>query len=158
MTIRLTQGKNKPDTLTCLRDDGSCTWTVLNLTPAHDLGHYAIETTLGFRDAFFGLLAQGWAIQDFGQPDPMTGDKPANPTEAIQAEALAGLLDMERRSHLPPDYAEFHAMLVSACAGLNVPLPALSQGQLEAIRSRHLELLHQWAELPEGETLELPFP
>lgn len=158
MTIRLTKGKNKPDTLTCLRDDGSCTWTALNLAPAHDLGHYAIETTLGLRDAFFGLPAQGWAIQDFGQPDPLTGEKPAIPTEAMQAEALAGLLDMERRSHLPPDYAEFHEMLVSVCAGLEVPVPTLTTAQLDAIRSRHTELLHQWADLSKGETLELPFP
>ncbi len=158
MTIRLTKGKNKPDTLTCRRDDGSCTWTALNLPPAHDLGHYAIETTLRFWEAFFGLLAQGWAIQDFGQPDSRIGGKPTIPIEAIQVEALAGLLDMERRSRLPPDYPVFYQMLVCTCAGLNVPVPALNQGQLEAIRSRHTALLHQWAALSEGKTLELPFP
>lgn len=158
MTIRLTKGKNKPDTLTCLRDDGSCTWTALNLPPAHDLGHYAIETMLGFRHAFFGLLAQGWAIQDFGQPNPLTGEKPTIPIEAIQTEALAGLLDMERRSHLPPDYAEFQELLACACAGLNVPVPELAPDHLDAIRSRQTVLLHRWTALDDGETLELPFP
>ncbi len=158
MTIRLMKGKNKPDTLACLREDGSCTWTALNLPPAHDLGHYAIETILGFREAFFGLLMQDWAIQDFGQPDSLTGEKPTIPSEAIQAEALAGLLDMEHRSCCPPDYTAFYEMLACACDGLNVLMPALSQAQLDAIRCRYAALLRHWAVLPEGETLELPFP
>jgi hypothetical protein len=157
MTIRFTKGRNKPDTLTCRRDDGSCTWAALNLPAGHDLGHYAIETTLGFRDAFFGLLASGWDIQDFGRVDPKTGRKPAIPPEAIQAEALAGLLDMERRSAHPPAYDIFLEMLVSACAGLGLPAPALDAAQLEAIRGRHAALLRQWTEAAEGTSLELDF-
>ena len=157
MTIRFTKGQNKPDTLTCRRDDGSCTWTALNLPAAHDLGHYALETTLGCRHAFFGLLAQGWDIQDFGRPDPKTGRKPTIPPEAIQAEALAGLLDMERRSAHPPAYGIFTEMLASACAGLGVPAPALDAAQLAAIRACHAALLRRWAETAEGMSLELDF-
>lgn len=157
MTIRFTKGQNKPDTLTCRRDDGSCTWTALNLAVGHDLGHYALETTLGFRNAFFGLLAQGWDIQDFGRPDPKTGRKPAIPPEAVQAEALAGLLDLERRSSLPPTHAAFLEMLASACAGLGLPAPALDIAQLDTIRARHASLLSQWAETAEGTSLELDF-
>jgi len=157
MTIRFTKGRNKPDTLTCRRDDGSCTWTALNLPPAHDLGHYALETTLGFRQGFFGLLASGWDIQDFGRVDPKTGRKPTIPPEAIQAEALAGLLDMERRSAHPPACDIFLEMLASACAGLGLPAPALSAAQLNAIRARHAALLRQWTEAAEGTSLELDF-
>ncbi len=157
MTIRFTKGRNKPDTLTCRRDDGSCTWTALNLPPAHDLGHYALETTLGFRHAFFGLLAQGWDIQDFGRPDPKTGRKPTIPPEVIQAEALVGLLDMERRSGHPPTHGIFMEMLASVGAGLGVPAPALDAAQLEAIRARHAALLRRWAETAEGTSLELDF-
>ncbi len=162
MTIQFTKGRNKPDTLTCRRNDGSCTWTALNLAAGHDLGHYAIETTLGLRHAFFGLLAQGWDIEDFGRPDPRTGKKPAVkkpavPPEALQAEVLAGLLDMERRQSHPPDHAAFEEMLTSACAGFGLPVPALSAAQLDRIRSCHAALLRQWAELPEGTSLELEF-
>ncbi len=157
MTIQFTKGRNKPDTLMCRRNDGSCTWTALNLAAGHDLGHYAIETTLGFRDAFFGLLAQGWAIQDFERPDPQSGKKPSVPPEAMQAEVLAMLLDMERRSGHPPAHGAFVEMLASACVGLGVPVPALDAAQLEAIRTRHAALLRQWAELPEGTSLELEF-
>ena len=158
MTIRLTKGKNKMNTLVCVRDDGSRTWIALNLPPAHDLGHYAIETTLGFRNAFFGLLTQGWGIEDFGRPDPLTGEKPTIPSEALQTEAIAGLLDMEQRSRHAPNYAEFDALLACACAGMGLPAPALTMAQLDAIRGRHTDLLHQWIALPEGETLNLSFP
>ncbi len=157
MTIRFTKGQNEPDTLTCRRDDGSCTWTALNLAAGHDLGHYAIEMVLGFRHAFFGLLAQGWDIQDFGRPDSKTGKKPAIPPEAIQAEALAGLLDMERRSDHPPTHTAFVEMLASACAGLGLPAPALDTAQLDAVRARHAALLRQWTEIAEGTSLELDF-
>jgi hypothetical protein len=157
MTIQFTKGRNKPDTLTCRRNDGSCTWTALNLAAGHDLGHYAIETTLGLRHAFFGLLAQGWAIQDFERPDPTTGRKPVIPPEALQAEVLAGLLDLERRSRRPPTHGAFLEMLTSACAGFGLPVPALSAAQLDRIRSCHAALLRQWAELPEGTSLELEF-
>ncbi len=157
MTIRFTKGGDKPDTLTCRRGDGSCTWTALNLAAGHDLGHYAIETTLGFRDAFFGLIAQGWAIQDFGRPDPETGRKPAVPPEAMQAEVLAGLLDLERRSDHPPTFPAFEEMLTSACAGLGLPAPALGAAELMAIRARHTALLRRWADLTEGTALELDF-
>ena len=157
MTIRFAKGEDKPDVLTCRRDDGSCTWSPLNVAAGHDLGHYVIETVLGFRSAFFGLLAQGWAIQDFGQADPETGRKPIVPPEAMQAEVLAGLLDLERRSGQPPAYPVFVEMLASACAGLRLTAPALDVAQLEAIRSLHASLLRRWADLPAGSSLELDF-
>ena len=156
MLIRFTKGRGKPDTLACRRDDGSCTWSPLNFT-THDFGHYAIETTQGWRDAFFGLLAQGWDIADFGLPDARTGRKPPVPTQAMQAEALAGLMDVERRSASPPDYPMFMEMLSSACVGMSIPVPALGPALLAAIRRRHSDLLYQWGQVPEGEALELSF-
>lgn len=157
MTIRFTRGQNKPDTLTCRRDDGSCTWAALNQPAAHDLGHYALETTLGFRQGFFGLLAQGWDIQGFGRPDPQTGRKPILPPEALQSEVLVGLLDMERRSGHPPAHGAFVEMLTIACAGLGLIVPTLDAAHLDAIRARRAALVRQWAETAEGMSLELDF-
>lgn len=158
MTIHLTKGRNKPDTLACFRNDGSCTWAALNLPSAHDVGHYAVETTLGFCDAFFGLLAQGWAIQDFGQSNPLTGEKPDIPIQGLQVEALVGLLDIERCSGLALDFESFHELMDIACAGMDVPTPMINACQLAAIRSLLASLLGLWAELPGGEKMELSFP
>ena len=156
MLIRFIKGKNKPDTLACLRADGSRTWSALNVT-AHDFGHYAVETTLGWRGAFFGLLAQGWDIADFGKPDPATNRKPAVPTQAMQAEIMAGLLDLERRSADPPAYALLLELLASACGGLGVPVPSVTPDQLAAIRVCHADLLRRWTLVPGGASLELSF-
>ena len=51
MVIRFKKGKNrpkhKPDTLTCIRDDGSVTWTHLHRGfVQHDFAHYVVERTL----------------------------------------------------------------------------------------------------------------
>jgi hypothetical protein len=73
MIIRFTKAKNedRPSTITCFRDDG--TTTGMPSTPffvRHDLTHYAVETVLGLRTAFFGLLAQGWEISSFEEREP----------------------------------------------------------------------------------------
>lgn len=60
MKIRFIKGKDKPNTLACIRADGSVTWSSLGRIPIHhDLTHYAVETTLGLKNSFFGLLAKG---------------------------------------------------------------------------------------------------
>lgn len=57
--------------LNCIRADGTVTWQTQDgppglFFPYHDLTHYAVEIVLGFRHAFYGLLADGWTIDDTG--------------------------------------------------------------------------------------------
>jgi hypothetical protein len=47
--------------------------------------HYVVETTLGFREAFFGLIAQGRDIASFGTRD---GKKDTYTQEEGDAELL----------------------------------------------------------------------
>jgi uncharacterized C2H2 Zn-finger protein len=55
--------------LRCTRADGTVTWQkqserhALHFTH-HDLTHFAVETTLGYGQGFFGLIASGWDIED----------------------------------------------------------------------------------------------
>jgi hypothetical protein len=60
----------------------------------HDLTHYAVETALGYRRGFFGLIAEGWDIEE------TTGETPRGslPPEALEVERIVGLLDSERAS------------------------------------------------------------
>jgi hypothetical protein len=93
MKIELKKGKDGPSTLACVRLDGTRTWAKLHpFFPRHDLTHCAVESVLGFDSAFFGLVAAGWALGDFGQ----RGASGRLPTEARWAESLAGLLDREQ--------------------------------------------------------------
>ena len=157
MTIRLTKGRNgKPPTLTCLRDDGSCTWQVSSdYFARHDLIHYAVETTLGFQQAFFGLLAQGRDLNSFGTRG---GVKDVYTPEEAWAETLVGLLQWPAIGGGPVlSDCELSTMLVKSCAEQGIPSPAVPS-ELLALMCAQVKPLHdQWKQLPDGECLELGF-
>ena len=49
--VRLKKGRDGPDSLACVREDGTSTWRRIQRGLAfHDLAHYAVETELGIRD------------------------------------------------------------------------------------------------------------
>jgi hypothetical protein len=56
----------------------------------HDLGHYAIETVLNLRHAFFGMVTAGTDINDFDLPKEQRNFQLSD--EAIFAEHLVNLL------------------------------------------------------------------
>src|SRR2546429_508258 len=68
ITFSITRGQ---PVLTCTRDDGTCTYVKPRqgaFFVPHDLMHYAVETTLGLRSSFFGLIAQGRSLVSFDEP------------------------------------------------------------------------------------------
>src|SRR5712675_2192817 len=55
--------------LRCVRGDGSVIWQKQGGRNAgffalHDLTHFAVESVLGVRRGFFGLIAEGWDVED----------------------------------------------------------------------------------------------
>ncbi len=101
LEIRLRRGRDGPDSLTLTREDGTVTWQHLPRGQAqHDLAHHAVESCLGFRDAFYGLVARGQDISDFDNRDTR-GD---TPDEAMLTEFLVNqiLLDMRVESSPRP--------------------------------------------------------
>jgi hypothetical protein len=141
------------------RADGTATWHRKEghnawFFVAHDLTHYAVETILGYRRGFYGLVVEGWDLADFGTPWPR-GPLPA---DAEPAELLAGYLDLERASlsEWPADEFNAKAALYYATHNLDNP-PVLDDQQLREIRDRVRELHIRWGRLLEGETLELSF-
>ncbi|MDP9178723.1 MAG: hypothetical protein M3O61_13655, partial [Gemmatimonadota bacterium] len=75
LLIRIKKNKDSSASLACVRADGSTTWQRQDgqlgvFFPPHDLTHYAIEAVLGYRNAFYGLIADGWEISDFDTPFP----------------------------------------------------------------------------------------
>lgn len=61
--------------------------------PPHDLTHYTVETTFGYRHGFFGLIAGGWDISDFGAPWPR-GPLPAELPGMWAAVPAGGTLEL----------------------------------------------------------------
>ena len=156
MLIQLKKGKDARSTLTCVRDDSSRTWGKVHpFFPEHDLTHYAVEGVLGFTEAFFGLVASGWELDDFLLPRTRS----RLPVEALLAESIVGVLDMERGLKLSQDTDEWNAVLADGlrAQGLNAER-RLSEHELDAIRTLRDQLIARWHATPLGDTLEVPFP
>lgn len=151
MLIRLKKTSDGSSVLSCVRADGSTTWQRNEgrkgrFFPLHDLTHYAVETVLGHRRGFFGLVNEGWNLEDFGSPWPR-GPMPA---DMDPSEAIVGLLDAERAQGTRLTAATFRE---SYPAGL----ASLTDEHLDEVRARRAELFALWDALPPGETLELKF-
>ena len=163
LTIRLAKHTDGDVTLTCVRPDGSMTWKRQRgghaaFFPRHDLTHYAVETVLGHRRGFYGLVASGWNLTDFGAPWP----RGPLPSDMDPAELLVGLLDAERASAdgrpawtaavFNRNAADFYA-----ARGFDALPPVIDDVQLAAIRARLAELFARWDALPLDGSLELQF-
>lgn len=145
--------------LTCTRADGSATWqrregAQAAFFPRHDLTHYAVETVLSRRNGFYGLVAAGWDLTDFGAPWP----RGKLPPEADLSEAIVGFLDLERATGEPADAGQLNDFLIARCAerGLELPEP-VSDDDLHRIRTERAKLFGQWNAVPPGGALELSF-
>ena len=151
MVIQIKKGKDGPDSLACVRADGSRTWSRLHsFFPAHDLTHYAVESVLGYDKAFFGLIAGG---RDLGETE-----RNLEP-QALWAENIVGLFDRERLSGGLVSAAEFNQWLDQILSQQNVPrCPPVTEQQLQAIRDLRDGLHRRWGAIAAGETLAIPFP
>jgi hypothetical protein len=154
MAALVIQIKKKADgsaALKCRRADGSDTWQRQDgpqgrFFPLHDLTHYAVETVLGHARGFYGLVAAGWDLADFGSPSR----RGQLPSEALAAERIVGFLDLERAGGKEWVAADFNATAPPGCV--------LTDDDLRRVRDRRRELFGAWNTLPVGETLELEFP
>jgi len=156
LVIRITRNADGSAVLRCERRDGSVTWQRQTgvqgrFFPIHDLTHYAVETVLGHRRGFFGLLAEGWDVTDFGAPWP----RGRMPADADPSELIVGFLDAERSGS-----AEWNAEDLNETLRHHDPdgrWPRISAEQLDRIRLVLAGLKLRWASLEPGQTLELDF-
>jgi hypothetical protein len=155
LVIRIRKNADGSAVLSCQRPDGSVTWqrqTGIHgrFFPIHDLTHYAVETVLGHRRGFYGLVAEGWNVTDFGAPWP----RGRIPSDADPSELIVGFLDAERAAGVEWPASDLNDTLGihNKAAGWSV-----TQGQLNEIRAVRRDLLCRWDGLPHGETLELGF-
>ena len=152
MRVQITKKADGSGVLRCVRDDGSVTWQKQTDRHAayfalHDLTHFAVETTLGFRRGFFGLIAEGWEIED----TTGKGARGPLPPDACQAEVIVGLFSAERAGGVIWTVDEFNE------CGAMTGARKLTFDEIVRVKKKRSELFQQWAEVAPGETLELPF-
>jgi hypothetical protein len=148
LRVRFTRRADGAVVLQCVRRDGSATWQrhdkQASFFSFHDLSHFAVETRLGFRHGFYGLIADGWTIDDTSGKGPR-GKLPA---EANLVEHVVGLFAVE-----PPLSADdFNAQLANLEAGRT-----FSDEDLAAVHKTIRALHGDWIAVAPGSTLELSF-
>lgn len=159
MIIRIKKGADGRTSLSCTRSDGTSTWqrqegAQARFFPRHDLTHYAVETVLGQRPGFYGLVAEGWDLSDFGTPWP----RGKLPEDANLVEISVGFFDRERASGEMGTAGELNADLAAYCEERDLPPPEeFTEESLSLVRKKRGELLAQWEAVEPGNALELPF-
>jgi hypothetical protein len=132
--------------LRCTRADGSVTWQKQTrhamYFALHDLTHFAVESTLGFRRGFFGLISEGWEIDD----TTGKGSRGRLPEEAIEVEHIVGMFDTERGS----------GTFVTAEDFMHAPR-RLTEDEIARVRACRGDLFSRWSAVQPGGTLELRF-
>ncbi len=155
MEIFFTRHENKKHTISCIRNDGTQTWMQCDdFFISHDLMHYAVETSLAYKSAFYGMLAGGVSITDFELPKAQR--KFQLTPEAIITEHLVNLLTIEMAQGKLDDFYKVLAESFINNDNTIIP-PPLSNHQLETIRDLYSKLIQQWYDLPAGEKMILHF-
>ena len=114
---------------------------------------------MGYRRGFYGLVAEGWNLGDFGAPWP----RGPLPRDMDPAELLVGLLDVERADRAAGGDTWTAADLTEQAAGyydargIAAAPPTVSDEQLSAIRARMSDLFARWDAVAAGNALELTF-
>ena len=150
MRVEIAKRSDGAGVLRCTRPDGSVTWQKQKdrLAPffaLHDLTHFAVETTLGYKRGFFGLIAEGWDIEDTSGK----GTRGKLPEEAGDVERLVGCFFTERANGAIWTVDEFNEM---SRIGRSI-----TTEELAAVRKRCGELYRQWAAIEPGQSLELEY-
>jgi hypothetical protein len=116
--------------------------------------HYVVETELGFRSGFFGLVADGWDINDTSGK----GHRGPLPTEAVIVEQIVGLFDVQRTLGVEWTADEVNEHARKYVSGRGGPeMRPLTGEEIARVRARAHELVERWKKLTPDETLELPF-
>lgn len=160
MLVRFTKGPvaAKADRLTCDREDGTTTTGEMprqGILP-HDAIHFVVESTLGWRDAFFGQVARGLALNPADRNTPGAQVDWAAAPQALQAESLVECLQAEQWGGAA-DPETFSATLAVTCRRRGVAPPALASDDLRRVRHALREFGAAWRPLPPGGTLERTF-
>jgi hypothetical protein len=166
MVIRFAKHANRPPTLNCVRDDGSETWFTASAANgdyfvAHDLLHYAVEATLGYTNAFYGMVATGRDLNDFGGAEGVPDERGYTaeaPAEALDTERLVGLVQTMSSAGSPPSYAAVHEAWTTAVDDRGSPLPPVSEDQLADICKVWGRLVRHWQSIDVPGAVELTFP
>jgi hypothetical protein len=156
MLIRITKGRDGPNILTCVRENGSSTWAkVQDYFPVHDMTHFVVETTLGIPNAFYSRVRDGWDLSEF----TVKGNAAKLPPQANLVEALVGRLQRELMPGTEFTAESYNEEVDAVLEGIgHAERRHVTDAELGEMRARLRELMSQWKALEPGGSIELSFP
>ncbi|MBD3610083.1 MAG: hypothetical protein HUJ30_05995 [Gammaproteobacteria bacterium] len=143
--------------LICTRDDGSRSETLFHNQESlpHDLIHYVVETTMGYQQGFYGLVANGAAIaynQAHNHPIVARQDV----IENLQAESLVKAIQL-----LADEYELSRSKLLplteQLCQDERIPTPNLTDKQVSSLCLSLQHYRQLWLDLCDNHQLQLNF-
>ena len=120
----------------------------------HDLSHFAIERTIGYTEAFMGMLNRGMDIKEFENREKRLQLTIA--PEAVFAENMANLFLMEIAQG---NLEDFNRTLVQSfkAMGKELEAPVLLDQEIHSIRDYLRKLIDEWKNLEMGKTILLTY-
>ncbi len=160
LLIHLKKENNKATVLYCTRENNATTYAKLHKgLEIHDIAHYIVEQHLGFKNAFYGLLSKGYAIEDFQLPKKQRSEAlyPKNlHHEALVTEHIVNLLQTEFIQ--PEPKMDILKTLKTILSENELPFPTdLTTEKLLLITEELKVQMVKWNTLASGEKLELIF-
>ena len=153
MKLEFKKNRNKKHVIVYHRDNGTETWMYADdFFIAHDLSHYAIEKTLGYKTAFYGMINSGIELSDF--LDKRKRDVMSFTNEAMNAESMANLFLMDKNQGRVADFNRLQQDVLHTTVPEVSPLQ-LTEVQIDSIRNRLVQLLSQWNQLKANQSLHL---
>ena len=135
------------------RSNGAKTWmNADDFFIAHDLSHYAIEKTLGYKTAFYGMINSGIELTDFLDKEKRNAMDFTD--EAMYAESMANLFLIDNKQGKIENFNQLQQEALQT-GFPKAKLLHLSEEQIDAIRNYLSQLLVQWSYLSSGESLQL---
>ncbi|HXB44680.1 MAG TPA: hypothetical protein VNV85_11505 [Puia sp.] len=155
MKLQITKNKGKPHIILYHRDNGTQTWMHADaFFVLHDLSHFALEKTLGYKNAFLGTVNKGVDVKDFENPEKRK--QMGLGKEAAYAENMANLFLIEL---LQGNFDDFNQILNQAFKPMDKQLsvPILSDKEIFSVRTYLQALITQWKQLQSSETMHLDY-
>lgn len=158
LKIRIKKENHKSSTLTCTREDGSVTYSkIQDDFEIHDIAHYVVEQQLQLKNAFYGLLSQGYQINEFMLPKDKRPHalRPQNlPPEALATEHLVNLLTIDFMGN--GGEIDISKTLESILQENGLSFPQEVKGERVISMQRELvDLMDKWNSVQSGEALEM---
>jgi hypothetical protein len=163
MIISITKGSDR-DWIKIERTDGSVAETTFpkkGIIP-HDAVHFHVEQALAMRRGFWGHVADGTPPEEIQhiakQAGHASSTRAAAPEphiiELLQAERLVECFEADMWSE-PSDNQTLRDVFNAACQSSHIDPPALSDDQINTIRSSISSFARQWLAAEIGETFQL---